>query len=167
MAKFVIEQSTDNSHWWRWYCKDHSHEGWSISKDMARKAARKNCKGESCICPPSYDAIIINGYLSSFAVENLFAQKKSFSVGEIPEPIFAYLFGYEAKEDLAYGKYPDTDIVVANLKIWGIYKGGVLHKDVMKRHNLDMKQFDMLANHTWNRIILEIYEKGNYHWDFS
>lgn len=133
MARNYTLDKNSATGFWRWGCKDGPKVGMAPSKHEARKQAKAACKGNAVITPPNVDVIGIRGYLSSFTVEALDGTSNEFSAEEINQKAFSFFFGMPcAKEE----KIEDAEKLITILKIWGIYRGGLNIKTIMKIHNM-------------------------------
>jgi hypothetical protein len=165
MAKHYVVEKSQTTGWWRWYCDDSDplvvHE--ARSRREARRAARENCKGEGVVVPPAVDMKYEHGYLAVFAARSLGGVMQKFSVGEINETTFDYIFGYH---DILMEELKQEDIVIGILKIWGLYQGGITQIQIMKNHNLSKEDFANLVSKKWYGLIIDIDDYGTIYWQF-
>lgn len=162
MASYTLNRSRTTG-WWHWQCKDGSNEGWSPSKRRARNNAEESCGIAFILTPPIVEAKFLRGFLSEFSVDNLDDKKQTFSVGEINEGLFLFYFGLECVNEY---KLTDEEKIVTILKIWGIYRGGLNKERIMKLHNLNKEQFNLLAKKDYWGLKIKIDENGKIHWNF-
>jgi len=159
MAKsYTLEESAVTG-WWVWSCG--LKGGSATNKDDAEAAAKKACGDSFVLTPPPVDAQIYRGHLAAFTVQNLERERVTFSAGEVSEDLFQYLFGF-ANEGAA--KLKPVAIVVALLKIWGIYRGGDSEEAVRNQHALSADVFGRLAKRKFGGLKLAVANDGKLKW---
>lgn len=155
MAKNYTLDKSASTGWWTWACKDGSAGGSAPSKGQARDLAKNACgDGGGLVTPPDVNAHVLRGYLASFTVADLDGKKITYSTQEISEAQFAFFFGLPCGKD---EKIDKVDKVIAVLKIWGIYRGGLNAETIKKLHFLSDDDYGKLAerNYFGGSIIVE------------
>lgn len=145
---------------------DTKREAKQAAKDVPMPTMMKlstSIKKLISINPPQVDAKIINGYLSEFTVYDPDDQKISFSTEEISQNTALWIFGIDDCFDSSLSE--EYELVIAMLKIWRVFKGGVNRETVQNSHNLSDANFEDIVNRNWNEIIINIDENNNFIWD--
>lgn len=161
MAKTYSLDKSAVTGWWVWSCNNGLTGGSATNKEDAKKEAEKACGSGFVLTPPPIDMRIYRGHLATFTVANLEGERVTFSAGEISGDLFQYLFG--APGATMEGVQP-ASAVVALLKMWGIYRGGVGEDAVRKHHALSADMFGRLAKRNFKRIKLTVAEDGQLKW---
>ncbi len=180
--KEINIRRSQSTGWWTWQAEwyDESGEwmcgldGYGANKSDAKRRARnaecpcckksKSTTKKIFIDPPYVDAEVINGYLCNFSIHNPENKKVKFSTSEISDNTAYWLFGLDCFESDLSEK---SELVIAILKIWGVYKGGKEKKAIIKKHNLTDKYFDIIANKSWSNINIIFDEEDNMHWNIT
>ncbi|HOS16814.1 MAG TPA: hypothetical protein PKX15_07395 [Bacteroidales bacterium] len=155
-------------------CVGETYFGQADTKREAKQAAKNvpmptmmklptSIKKIISINPPQVDAKIINGYLSEFTVYDSDDQKISFSTEEISQNTALWVFEIDDCFDSSLSE--EYELVIAMLKIWRVFKGGVNRETVQNLHNLSDSDFDTIVNRNWNEIKINIDENNNFIWD--
>jgi hypothetical protein len=158
--KYTLEKSKVTGEW-VWACKNGLGGGSSSSKELAKDAAKKACGSGFVLVPPDIDVHIYRGHLATFSVSNLDGDRVTFSAEEISQAAFQAIFGMEIGE-----REPSkpVDIVVALLKIWGVYRGGVSEEAIRKYHDLTPEIFGRLASKRIEGLTLTIDDDRKLKW---
>jgi len=159
MAKTYKLEESALTGWWVWSCG--LKGGSASSKADAEKAAKKACGDSFALSPPTFDAEFRRGYLTSFTVANLAGERKTFIEGEISGDLFQYLFGMQSS---AVSKPQPAAVVVALLKMMGVYRGGASEEAVKKQHALSAEMFGCLANRKFEGVTLTVADDGRLAW---
>lgn len=182
-----IRKNNGNAYSWywlvEWYDEDGNllnwTEGWTYSKKDAKKAAKeaeypgpRNSKAtikmdpvkKVSIEPPYVDAEVVNGYLCNFSMYNPEGEKIKFSTSEISDNTAYWVFGLDCFDPKLTER---SELVIAMLKIWGVYRGGKDKKAIMEIHNLTEEYFDIIADKSWSNINIKFDEEDNMYWDIT
>ena len=178
-----ISNSNGENCWlWRVYWYDENNN-WMCS-DMgtatSKREARRQANASECPCcskltkdpykkeitidPPLINAEVVNGHLCSFEMDNWQGKICKFTTSEIDENTAFWIFGLDCFDSNVSSP---AKLVAAMLKIWGLYRGGNCKKSIMKLHNLNEEQFDMIVKKVWKTIIVKFDEQDNMYWDIS
>lgn len=181
--EIVIERSKKTG-WWTWRADWYNEsDEWMCGTEgygSSKRDARRRGKDAECPCcdnlkvanplkkisiePPFIDVEVVNGYLCNFTTYNTIGEKIKFSTSEISDNVAYWFFGIDCFDNTLSKK---SDIVIAMLKIWGVYKGGKTQIAICKIHNLSDKYFNIIADKTWKTINIKFDEKDNLFWHIT
>lgn len=171
-------------HSWRWEvrCNGEFVQGSVESTKQAAKSAANRVKNEIVcnlnpnnetgqgepqidiqILPPNVNAVISCGYMDFFEIINPFNDEiEHFTSDEISENSLAWLVGlcfYDSSET------ERVELLIAQLKVWGIYRGGENENEIKNIYHLEQSQIEIILAKSWHHIslrkIMEEDENGN------
>lgn len=168
MARRIKITRSSSTGWWTWTAG--SCSGWANTKREARRQAREAISSGNCDCtiiPPNGGVVVnnsLNGESSVVYFPNVDGTMMEYSFDEINENTAMWLLGScnYIEEDST-----PAERVVALLKVWGIYRGGLEMSDILLNHQLQEENFLILASKEWNYIIINIDNNENISWTFS
>jgi hypothetical protein len=183
--KEIKVERSKTTGWWTWEANWYDENGeWMCgtgghgSSKSDAKRQRKNAECPCCdssklaakienvkkifIEPPLVDAEVVNGYLCNFSMYNPEGEKIKFSTSEISDNTAYWIFGLDCFEPNLSER---SELVIAMLKIWGVYRRGKDKKAIMEIHNLTEEYFDIIADKSWSNINIKFDEEDNMYWD--
>jgi hypothetical protein len=92
---------------------------------------------------------------------NLDGERVEFSAREIPEDVFLYLAGMECGNP---AQLKPADVAAAQLKIWGVYRGGTTEATIREAHRLTPTQFRRLARRKLRGELI-VQDNGQLSWN--